>query len=259
MFTRTCTVFALTCLATASLMAADSPFVGKWKANLGKSQLAGSTMKVEATGSDSYKMVSGGQEEDFIADGKEHPTPYGSMRTVTSDGTNRWKVVNKRDGQITSTGSFVLSEDGQKITRTFEINQPDGKTDKEVYNGKRTAGTSGLAGTWEDTDVKIGATIETEIQPFEGDGLTIISPAYKEYDDVKFDGKDYPNRGPRVAPGATTSGKKIDEHTLELVNKLNGKPTDTERLEVSADGKTVTMIDTPAGETKPMTMVFERQ
>ena len=248
MFIRACTVFTATCLAATSLMAADSPFVGKWKANLGKSQTAGSTMKVEATGSNAYKMTFGDQGEDFIADGKEHPTLYGSMRTITLDGANHWNAVSKRDGQITSTGSIVLSEDGQTLTRTFEIHQPDGKMDKEVYKAKRTAGTSGLVGAWEDTDAKIGADIEVELQPFEGDGLTVINAAYKEHDNVKFDGKDYPNEGPRVAPGAATSGKKIDEHTLELVNKLNGKPTDTERLEVSADGKTLTMTDTPTGD-----------
>ncbi len=259
MLIRACTILGLSCLAAASLMAADSPFVGKWKVNLGKSNFAGSTMKIEAAGADTYRMTFGGQEDTYILDGKEHPTPHGTLRTVTPDGTNRWQLANKRDGTIVSTARWVLSADGQTLTRTVIINQPDGKLDREVYKEKRTAGTSGLAGTWEDADVQIGATIEVEIQPFEGDGITIINPAYQERDNVKFDGKDYPNEGPRVAPGTATSGKKIDEHNLELVNKMDGKPTDAERLEVSADGKTMTMTDTLVGDAKPQSYVLERQ
>ena len=51
-----------------------------------------------------------------------------------------------------------------------------------------------------------------------------------------FDGKDYPLSGD---PSANTrSYKKINDRTLELTNKKDGKVTTTGRITISADGKT---------------------
>src|SRR5216683_6048532 len=55
----------------------------------------------------------------------------------------------------------------------------------------------------------------------------------------KFDGKDYPLTGDPTAD--TRSYKKIDDHTLVLTNKKDGKVTISGRITVSADGKTRTV------------------
>jgi hypothetical protein len=54
-----------------------------------------------------------------------------------------------------------------------------------------------------------------------------------------FDGKDNPVTG---APAANTTAayKRIDDRTFEVTTKVDGKPTVTTRVAISADGKTMT-------------------
>jgi len=55
----------------------------------------------------------------------------------------------------------------------------------------------------------------------------------------KFDGKDYPCTGDPSLD--SRSYKLINEHTLELTNKKDGKVTTSGKVEVSKDGKTRTV------------------
>jgi hypothetical protein len=55
------------------------------------------------------------------------------------------------------------------------------------------------------------------------------------------------------------NGRTLDQHTLELTGKFNGKVTDTQEIQLSSDGKTLTMTVHAAGRTDPNILVFERQ
>jgi hypothetical protein len=55
----------------------------------------------------------------------------------------------------------------------------------------------------------------------------------------KFDGKDYPVTGDPTSD--MRSYKKINDHTMKLTNKKDGKVTMSGRIVVSADGKTRTV------------------
>ena len=75
----------------------------------------------------------------------------------------------------------------------------------------------------------------------------------------KFDGKDYPLTGD---PTSTRAYKKINDRTLELTNKKDGKVTSTGRAVVSADGKsrTVTLHGTNSDGTKmTYTAVYDKE
>jgi hypothetical protein len=61
----------------------------------------------------------------------------------------------------------------------------------------------------------------------------------------KFDGKDYPLTGDPNAD--TRSYTKVDERTLTLANKKDGKVTTSGRVEVSADGKSRTLTVSGVG------------
>ncbi len=244
------------CAAPLAL-AADDSFVGKWKMNPEKSQFNGLTYKVEEAGSDQYKFVFGDDTE-TITLGKDHLTKYGDTWLITKNG-NAWKWIWKRNGKVTSDATWTVSEDGATSAYVSTETRPDGSTSHDETKLKRTAGTSGLAGTWESTDIKIGSPISIEMAKWQGDGYSIKSPAYKGQTDFKLDGKEYTPKGPRAAKGATVSGKAIDDHNMELTNKLKGKTTETDRWELSADGKTLTNTINFAGETKPEIDVYERQ
>lgn len=58
----------------------------------------------------------------------------------------------------------------------------------------------------------------------------------------KFDGKDYPVTGDPTSD--SRSYKKINERTVTLIAKMNGKATLTGRIVVSADGKSRTVTTT---------------
>jgi len=53
----------------------------------------------------------------------------------------------------------------------------------------------------------------------------------------QFDGKDYPVTGSGAPSGTTRSYKQVNERTLEITNKVNGKETVQGKIEVSKDGK----------------------
>ena len=63
-------------------------------------------------------------------------------------------------------------------------------------------------------------------------------PAHTEWTG-KFDGKDYPVTGDSSAD--SRSYKIINDHTLELADKMGGKVVGTGRVVVSPDGKTRTI------------------
>ena len=60
------------------------------------------------------------------------------------------------------------------------------------------------------------------------------------------------------AKGTTVSASKTDDH-MELTYKLNGKTIETDRWELSADGKMLTQTVTYAGVSKPEVDVYDRQ
>jgi hypothetical protein len=76
----------------------------------------------------------------------------------------------------------------------------------------------------------------------------------------KFDGKDYPVTGDATAD--TRAYKKVDDHTLSMTNKKDGKAAMTGRIVVSADGKTRTVTTTGTdenGKKVKSTGVYEKQ
>jgi hypothetical protein len=75
-----------------------------------------------------------------------------------------------------------------------------------------------------------------------------------------FDGKDYPVTGDPISD--TRSYTKVDDRTLNLTVKKNGKVVDTGRIVVSADGKSRTVTvsgTTPKGKKFKNVVVYDKQ
>lgn len=247
-------------LLTGALWGADDPFTGKWKVNPSKSKL-NDEMKVEAAGENRYAITFGpGLVDTIVADGSDQPGLRGTTLAVTVEGPNTWKVVRKKAGRTLIIGIWTLSGDGQTLNDDYTEYPPDGSPSSTPYVYKRTAGSSGFTGTWDSESEMVKPGIELQIQPWEGDGLSFISPAAHATKSIKFDGNDYPDQGPKVDAGTTTSGRRVNERSLEITEKFQGQITDTRQIELSADHKTLTMTVRLEGQSRPQRiMVFDRE
>ena len=85
------------------------------------------------------------------------------------------------------------------------------------------------------------------------------NPTHSEWTG-KFDGKDYPVTGDPNTDAR--SYKKINDRTMELTNKKDGKVTTSGRIVVSADGKSRTLSasgTTAAGNKVSIKAVYDKQ
>ena len=258
MFKRTFELLLVACLGTGALCAANDPFVGEWKLNPARSKLT-DQMKVESVGANKYVFDFGGGSETIVVDGTDQPGNFGSTLSVTVEGPGTWKVIRKKDGRMLITATWKLSKDGNTLTDDFTGIEPNGSTFNLNYVYKRTAGSSGFAGTWESTSETVNSVFVLQVRPYEGDGLSFIDPSEEETKNVKFDGKDYPNLGPNVVPGSASSVRRVNERTLEMTDKIDGKVMDAQQIELSSDLKTLTMTVHTVGRSEPNILVFERQ
>ena len=71
----------------------------------------------------------------------------------------------------------------------------------------------------------------------------------------KLDGQDYPVQGVEIF--LTSAYRQLDDHTLELTQKLDGRIVVRARLVLSADGKTITTTTTD-GVTTATTVYSKR-
>lgn len=259
MSTRVFQLLLPACLVTSALWAANDPFIGKWKLDPSRSKLT-DVMKVEALGENRYAITfAPGAVDTVVADSSDQPALRGTTLSVSVDGPDRWKVVRKKGGRILLSAIWTLSQDGKTLNDVFTGYQADGSTLLMHYVYDRTAGSSGFVGTWESASQDINSVVELQIQPYEADGLSFINPAQRSTQNIKFDGNDYPNVGPNVAPGTTSSGRRVNGHSLEITDKFEGKIIDTRQVDVSADLKTLTETVRLPGQSKPNIRVFDRE
>jgi len=235
---------ALICLATGALWAADDPFVGKWRVNQSKIKIT-DEMKVVVVGENKYAFTFvPGAVDTIVADGTDQPTPDGTTLSVTVEGANNWKVVRKKDGRKVISSIWTLSADGKTLDDAFTQYQPDGSSTTAHLGYQRTAGSSGFPGTWDSVSSELDASVELAIQPYEGDGLSLISPLVGGTQNIKFDGK---------------TSRRVNRRSLELTNESQGKIRVT-LIEVSTDLRTLTINIHLAGDKQPGTiLVFDRE
>lgn len=248
----------LACLLAGTLWASDDPFCGKWKLNAAKSKLAGEQVQIQSAGGNKYKWTFSGVSETYTYDGTDQPSEFGSTVSIAPAGQNRWKMVIKRNGKVISSMTHTIAADGKSQTIKGTDFKPDGTTSDYTVVWKKLGSGTGWNGTWEETGEKATSPDEFEVEAYEGDGLSINTPAYKDVLRMKFDGKDYEEQGPYVAAGSASSGKRVNAHTLEIADKVKGKEMDRTHWELSSDGKTLTITVRGTGQPKAQTMVYDK-
>ena len=159
-----------------------------------------------------------------------------------------------------STDKTTLSADGKRLTINTKGTKPNGGTMDETMVLQRVSGSSGLVGKWKTKTLKSSSPDIMELAAFGDDGLRLAVIDFNLTCDAEFDGKeDYPCTGPALAPGCTMSAKESGSRAIEIVDKLNGKPTHQVTMTVSADGKTLTETGGAVGVNEKFKAVYDRQ
>jgi hypothetical protein len=260
MLKRIFQLLLVACVITSSVWAADDPFVGKWKVNPGKSKMT-DEMKVDAAGTNKYVITfQPGAVDTIVVDGSDQPAVSGTTLSITAKGPNNWTVVRKKDGRMLLSADWTLSADGKTLTDEFTGYESNGSKSTVLLVYQRTAGRSGFAGTWDSDNAKPDAAMALRIQSYEADGLSIFGAEAQITRNLKFDGNDYPDTGPDLPPGVTSSGRRVNDRSLEITRKYKGRLIDTAQFELSADLKTLTLSTFLPGENKPRNIyVFDRE
>ena len=260
MLKRTAQLLLVVSLIATSLRAADNPFIGKWKLNGSKSRLP-DEMKVKKVSANKYAFAfeGGDYQETIVADGTDQPGIFGTTFSVTVEGPNSWEVVRKTEGKILLTANWKLSVDGNTLDDDFTLIQPNGSKFNVYYVYKRTAGGPGFDGTWDSTRETVNSVFELQIQSYESHGLTFIIPSEGTVKNLNFDGKDYAYERPNVKAKFASSIRRVDERTLAVTDKVNGKLAGTEEIKISPDHNVLTMTIKSVGQTRPEIRVFDRE
>jgi hypothetical protein len=75
---------------------------------------------------------------------------------------------------------------------------------------------------------------------------------------LKFDGKEYPAKGPTVPTGLVTSAKRTAQRMCELTDKIKGKVMGHAKFELTDDGKTMTVTVHDTGQPNATTYVYDK-
>lgn len=248
-------------LTYTSAFAADDPFVGTWVYNIQKSPKPTIRYAIKDLGGDRYALTgSTGTTVEIKADGVSIKTSAGATVSFKKLDDYDWEMVR---------------DDGQKMVRTYNIS-PDDKTLTlhDVFTGNpgenfetttkyaRLSPGHNILGEWQSVSMEEKANdqgLKLIIAPFETDGLSFSVPAQKHLSEMKFDGKMYLDNGAGDTRGHSSSGKRVNDHLLEIDDQVNGKLEDHGELKVSDDGKTLTVVTKLANSSAVFTMVWDKQ
>jgi len=244
---------------SASTLLAQDPFIGNWKLSLSRSKLTGQSIEIQELSPGSF-MFKEDEHSDFIfADGLDHLTHFGDSMAITIKDATTWAITYKRAGRVTMDTIWKISPDQQTLTYTATGTRPNGQRFNNKMILKRAGGTTGLAGDWKAVDFELSSPGEIGIAPYGTDGHSITFPERMQTLRMKFDGKQYREEGPTVPDGLTSSGRRIDQRTIETTERLNGKVREIATAKISEDGKIQTIVVVEPDDKTPVTLVYERE
>lgn len=249
-------------LGMASFAAAQNPFVGVWKLNQEKSHLAGDTMTFGPAAGDAIELKAGGTAYSFRIDGKAYRMAAGDLATWKQVDPSSWTTEYlKPDGKplaIDTIDTLKLLDGGNTLTVVTTGTRPDGEnfTDSSTYT--RTAGTTGLIGSWKSTTVQLSSPGELTIAAYGLSGLSIKIASLQASLLANFDGKAVAPVGPDIPPGLTIALLRIGPASFRMVQEVNGAAIYSSRYTVSDDGKTMTEDGNSPGDSS-QTSLWEKQ
>jgi len=244
---------------SATVWAADPPYVGSWKLNPEKSDFGETTVTYEEVAGGQMKFTADGQSYTFKTDGKDYVSPWGGSFAWKAVDANTWEVTSKVNTKLVGTATVKLAADGKTLTVNAKNIKATGEASNDVAVYQRLSGGLGLAGEWKTKNLKIGSPGTMTISSSAPDGLTLTFVEEQGSCSAKFDGQDHPATGPIWPSGWTCGIAKSGANALEVTWKKDGKLMYSDTLSVSADGKTLIDVSTAAGTSEKTKAIYDRQ
>ena len=252
-------VAAAVLLATTGLLAADAPYVGKWKLNVSKSDFGQLTIVYEAQPGGGFKTTMDGLSFTFKLDGKEFPTPWGETTAWKAVNATTWEFTNRANGKIVSTNVVKVSADGKSMQTESNMTNPNGPPSIVNMTFQRVSGGPGLAGTWKAAKLSSNSPTAIEIVAKGTDGLVFKYVDQGGQCDGRLDGKDHPASGSIWPSGWTCVMTKSGDRGFDITWKKDGKAMYKSTYVASADGKTLIENGGSANTTERVKAVYDRQ
>jgi hypothetical protein len=260
-------VVAAACISGTCLVAADAPFVGRWKLNVEKSDFGGLIVTIAEPSPGEYHISQADVTSTFKLDGIERPAAFGYTAIWKQVNERTWETTTKLNGRVVSTDRWSLSPDAQTLVDVTTNVGPGGKTTKDTTTFQRTdtpvrrAGSSGLTAAWKMEQLQVGGPNTVDIKADGADGLIIRFEPGQASCKAQFDGKPYPCEGQNIPPDFTLSLKRSGTDGFEATQAVKGKVVSSFVWRVSSDSRTLTQTGTfgadPASAQK-VTAVFDR-
>lgn len=255
MFKRILGMLPALCLATG-MASAHSPFLGTWKLDPLKSRMP-DEMKVQSKGGRTYTFDFGGGPETIAVDGSDQPGLDSTLLSVKAAAPDTWIVERKKAGRLWIKATWKLSDHDRTLTDTYRQFEPDGSTVSMDYVYQRVGNGTGFAADWQSIKEMTNSPFVLQVKEFQGDGLSFVSPMGTT--NAMFEQNDRPHDGTSSAQGISKSIRRVDDDTLIITIKRDGKEAAIHEIALSSDLKTLTMTVRVVGRDRPTVLVFERK
>lgn len=247
-----CCVFLMSLQATA-----QSLFDGTWKIDLDESQ-SSTTQYSYLLQDGTYRCPTCDPPLHVKVDGKDHPITgepcYDTVSLKVVD-VHATEETDKRNGKVVGTTRMTVSSDGNTATVDWTEScnaQGDVVAGKDLMEriSQGPRGAHAISGSWRikkrmnRSDNALFVRLKLEADTF-----SFADPAGQSYT-AKLDGTETTFKGD--LSNTIVSVRRIDERTIEEVDKREAKVVEITRFTVSADGKTMTvsMEDKARGTTR---------
>jgi hypothetical protein len=252
---------AMMSLAANMACASGNSFAGKWKLVASESRMP-DEMKVQIKGDNAYTFDFGGGVETIVIDGSDQPGIDGSLLSVNAQAPDTWIVKRKTGDRLSINATWKLSSDGGTLKDYFRQFEADGSMTSIDYVYRRTGEGSGFAGEWRSITETVNSPYVLELKEFQSDGLYIIDPVEHRTKSAKLEGQDEPKDSADATSNAgqsrSSSFRHVDERTMVVTDKTNGKVRVTEEFVLSPDLKVLTMTVHAVSLVRPYVLVFRR-
>lgn len=247
--------------APASLLA-QGPFDGTWRINLDQSKFSPKPI-VFSLNKGMYDCSSCSPKVSVKADGQDQPVTGQTYDTISvrEIDPKSIAITTKKGDKTLMDQTRAVSDDGNTLTvkTTSHPQNSDQPVSSEVTAtrvGKAVAGAHGTSGSWRLNRVHESDNGLTTTYTTSGDELSMSQPTGESYT-AKLDGKDYPVKGSYSYN--SVSLKRVNDHTIEVTLKRDGKIVEVSKMAAAPDGKTMTVVATSKLTGRTSTYVSEKQ